>query len=689
MPPPGDTARIPLGALDAVSFDLETTGLDPKHDRVIECAAVRIRLGRIDELETFQTLVNPERSIPTRSTSIHGLTDQDVADAMGFRQMIHNFAKWAGPTVFIGYGSDFDMAVLAKEHERLGLLWTPCMVLDVLPLIPSAQLNLSNFGLETVAKSLGIEVLGRHRALSDAIMTAHIFTALIPQWKKAGITTLAEAHYASSRNPQLKNHRLTTKSFPINGGGMSSFPYRHRVQDVMSSPPITVSAQETLAASITKMTQRGVSALIVRFPDIKQMGMITVRDILAAISRHGESSLIRSVDQFCSRQLLTIPAREFVYRSTVMMNSHAIHHLGVVNEDDILVGVITASDLMRVQGQNATSLGSSIDTAQSSQELARIWSDLSIVVRALARQSVDAKNISAIISRELRAMTKRACELSEQELGAPPCDYSMLVLGSGGRGESLLAMDQDHAIVMADTTADRDIDAYFAELGQRASIILDDAGIRLCDGGVMASNPKWRRGLTDWHQTLQEWLTRTSTQNILNADIFFDQMYVHGNSELARTLYRTALEDAQKSRTFLTLLAKRACEFDSPIGLFGRWRRDQQGRIDLKRNGILPIFSAARAIALEHGISRRSTWRRLTTFKAQRPDMAEICDDLAAAHGVILGTILNQQLRDIDQGLPLSSRIDPSDLNPLETQQLKWALGRVPQVTALLGVPAL
>lgn len=687
LPPPVDTAQIPLGALDTVSFDMETTGLDPKHDRVIECAAVRIRLGQVCEQDTFQSLVNPGVPIPARSTSIHGIIDRDVAEATDFRSMIHDFARWSGPSVFIGYGIDFDLAVLSKEHQRLGMLWTPCPTLDILPLIPFADLNLKNFGLETVAKELGIATTGRHRALADAMMTARVFTALVPLWKKAGIITLAEAQHVKVRNPQLKKHRLALESVPNIGGGMNSFPYRQRVRDVMTSPPIEVPAEMSMAASITTMTDRNISSLIVRYPDNAKPGIITARDILAAISQSGETALARPVGEFCSRHLLTITDREFVYRSVVEMNNNSIRHLGVVNENDDLVGVITSSDLMRKQGKDAISLGSGIQSAQSSPELAQIWSDLSTVVKALVRQSIDARNISAIVSRELRAMTKRACQLCEQEIGSPPCDYAMLVLGSGGRGESLLAMDQDNAIVMADDQSDQAANHYFATLGTRASEILDEAGIRLCDGDIMASNPNWRKTRREWRKTVREWLTQTSNSNILNADIFFDQMYVHGSSNLATKMYHTALADAQKSKPFLTLLAKRACEFNSPVGMFGRWRTDGRGRIDLKKNGIMPIFSAARAVALEHAIPHRSTLRRLTEFKSCRTEMAEVCDDLAAAHGIILGTILKQQLRDIEQGISLSNRVSPSHLNPLETQQLKWALGRVPQITALLGVP--
>ena len=687
-PPPDDLARLPLGALDAVSFDIETTGLDPKRARSIEIAAVRIRLGKVSESETFQSLICPGVPIPAGATAVHGITDRDVAGSPGFRSVIQDFASWAGPSAFIGYGSDFDLAVMREEHARLGMLWSPCRTLDVLQLVPLAGINLSNFGLETVAARLGIENSSRHRALADARMTADVFTALIPLLKDAGVTTLAEARRAAADSPRVaESLRQDAAVRTAEPTGMDSYPFRQRVRDVMTSPPALAEAGEIMEAAVARMADKGISSLIVRRPDDPGFGIVTSGDVLNAISQHGAGALAKTVGECCSRNLHTVADREFLYRAVVEMKNNRVRHLGVLDGSGRLVGAMTGRDLFNKQGKDAISLGSGIQSAQTPSELARIWSDLSIVAKALARQAVDARSISAIISRELRAMTKRACELSEQELGPPPSGYAMLVLGSAGRGESLLAMDQDNAIVMADG-AGEETDAWFAELGRRASSILDEAGVRHCDGGVMGSNADWRKDVSDWNRTVREWLSRTRPGDILSADIFFDAMRVHGSSALASEIYQSALDQARNARPFLSLLARRAREFDSPTGFMGRWKLDAGGRVDLKKSGIMPIFSAARAAALEHGILHRSTLRRLSALKERRPEIAQTCDDLAAAHGIILGAILNQQLQDIDLGIPLSNRVAPSGLGPVETQQLKWAVGRVPQIAAALGVPA-
>lgn len=680
---------MPLSALDLVSFDIETTGLDPKRARCIEIAAIRIQLGKVNQSETFTSFVDPGISIPESSISIHGISNEHVKGAPSFRDAIKEFSNWAGPRIFLGYGSDFDLAVMHNEHQRFNLLWTPCRTLDLFPLIPLLNLGVSNYGLETVAEKLGIDISDRHRALADARMTAEVFIELLPFLKQNGITTLAEANRVSANSPKI-DHRLKRGSEikPTELSGMDSFPFRRRVKEIMTTPPAVADSAIMMSEAVAEMVNMGVSSLVVRYPDRPDLGIITSGDVMRALSNNGPSALNKSVEECCSQTLNTVSDREFVYRAIVEMKINKVRHLGVKDEDGNLVGAMSGRDLFNIKSQDAISLGSGIKSARTSSELARIWSDLSTIVKALAKQTVDARNISAIISRELRSMTKRACELAEQEIGPSPKDYAMLVLGSAGRGESLLAMDQDNAIVIADGEPEES-DTWFATLGDISSKILDEAGVRFCDGGVMGSNPEWRMNASDWNRTVRTWLTRTNTEDILHADIFFDAMCVYGNNKLALEMYQTALDDAQKARPFLRLLAQRACKFDRTTGLFGRWKLNEKGRIDLKKSGIMPIFSAARAAALEEGIRHRSTLRRLNKLKELRPQIAEICDDLSSAHGIILEAILNQQLRDIDNGIPLSNFVKPSDMSSAETQQLKWALNRVFQVSALLGVPSM
>ncbi|NIA69958.1 CBS domain-containing protein [Pelagibius litoralis] len=736
-------SALPLAALPAVVLDTETTGLDVAEDRVIEIGAVRSGGsgkdakgkggGEFEEIETYSALVNPAIPIPPASSEIHHIGDADVAAAPEFAEAMADFAQWSGPAVIVGYSIGFDLAILKAEHERNGLAWQTPRSLDVRHLVQLVSPSLTDPSLETVAAWLGLEVTERHRALSDALLTAQVFAALIPQLRQRGIATLSEAERAC-RSLTARMDEEAKAGWHAQGadGGavkqsvaeyarVDSFPYRHRVADIMSAPPLVVAGTTPLKDALGLMAQKKVSSLFVA-PESntgpegnigkakgEAFGIVTERDVLRALAAEGAGALDQKVDRFSQSPLVTIGGDEFVYRALARMSTKGFRHLGVVDPAGALTGALSARDLLRQRADDAVSLGDSIETATTPAALGLIWSELTTVVRTLAHEDVDARDIAAIVSRELRALTRRACELAESDMaaegkGPPPVPYAMLVLGSGGRGESLLAMDQDNAIVFSEGAPGGTADLWFEELGKRVADTLNDAGVVYCKGGIMASNAAWRQDLDGWRETIGAWITRSKPEDILNCDIFFDATPVHGDTTLAQTLKDEALAAAQSARSFTKLLALNAGSFTLPLGWFGKVRL-QDGRVDLKKGGIMPVFSTARVLALQYGLKAVSTRERLEAYRALQesagigsgmgPDRGadrggdKNIGNLIEAHRILLNLILRQQLRDIAHGVPLSNKVAPGELTAYDRQQMKWALERIPSVADVLGTPAL
>ena len=155
--------------------------------------------------------------------------------------------------------------------------------------------------------------------------------------------------------------------------------------------------------------------------------------------------------------------------------------------------------------------------------------------RRILAEGVSARDIAAVISRELGALTGRAGVLAERRMkadgqGDPPCAYALCVLGSAGRGESLLAMDQDNAIIFAEGEPGSAADQWFARLGGIVADILHEVGVPYCKGGVMASNPAWRGSRATWSARVADWITRSNPADLLSVDIFFDLVGVHGDA---------------------------------------------------------------------------------------------------------------------------------------------------------------
>jgi DNA polymerase-3 subunit epsilon/CBS domain-containing protein len=146
---------------------------------------------------------------------------------------------------------------------------------------------------------------------------------------------------------------------------------------------------------------------------------------------------------------------------------------------------------------------------------------------------------------------------------------------------------------------------------------------------------------------------------LLNVDIFFDAVPVHGDAGLAGDLLGEARAMAAAAADFLKLLAVQAAGLRAPLGLLGGLKRDGGGRTDLKMGGLLPIVAGARVLALRHGVEALSTPGRLRGVAAKGIGAARDIDAVLAAHGTILGAVLAQQLEDAEAGVALSPRIDP------------------------------
>ena len=181
----------PLEQLTYVVFDTETTGLAPDAgDEIVQIAAVRIVNGRRVEGEVFNTLVNPGRSIPARSTVVHGITDAMVADAPGIDSVAARFHAFASGAVLVAHNAPFDMAFLRRPGPRTGLVFDH-------PVLDTVLLSAVVFGqhevhtLDALTHRLGVTIPeeARHTALGDAVATADAFLKLLGMVRGRGFAT--------------------------------------------------------------------------------------------------------------------------------------------------------------------------------------------------------------------------------------------------------------------------------------------------------------------------------------------------------------------------------------------------------------------------------------------------------------------------------------------------------------------
>lgn len=465
---------------------------------------------------------------------------------------------------------------------------------------------------------------------------------------------------------------------PQHGQGaarLDSFPYRHRVADVMRGPVVAVPPETPLAEASRTMIRERIGSLVVADAEGAVRGIATERDFLRALAEMGPGAADAPISRIMSSPVASTPEDAFLFVAFGRMPRLGVNHLLAVDARGRPVGMVSASALMRLRSTEALVIGDEIAVADGAAALAYVWRRIPGLVEALRAEGVEGLGITAVISAILRELTGRAAELAEQSMadagwGAAPARWCVLVLGSGGRGESALSPDQDNAIVHAGGDSD---DTWFAEAGRRIAEALDQAGIPLCKGGIMAKNPAWRRSLAGWRQEIERWIRKKEGEELLNVDIFFDFAPVYGDRALASELRRNAVDAAGRSPLFLRLLAAELDRMHSALGFFG-FLRTKQGRLDIKLGGFLPIVTAARVMALKHGVDALATGDRLAGLAAQGVLNAEDAANLARAYNFLIHRLLDQQTADIAAGIKPSTRIDPRRLHPALKAALRSAL---------------
>lgn len=691
MQPPNKSANsgaTPLLALAAVALDLETTSVDSALARTVQIGAVRVSAGRVDRKDTLSLLVNPGMPVPPVSSAVHGLKDEDLKDAPTFAGVVEPLEAFVGGMVLIGHTIGYDLTVLQNEYRQLGRSWNQPRALCVRMLSRVAAPSLAGYSLDQICAWLGIQVEYRHTGLGDAIMAAEVFVRLIEPLRARGVRTLAEAEAACARlGDEERRHVEAGWVHPSSARDqhaameairrIDAYPFRHRVREIMGKPPRFAPPGMTAREALGFILDNKVSSVFVKAED-GRLGIITERDLLRALDPRCEGGAGSRLDELMSSPLHSVPQDSFLYRAMGRMHRLRVRHLAVTGETGEIVGALTNRDLLRLRATEAISLGDGIDMAQGPEELAAYWAKLPGIARSLHAEEVDARAIAAIVSGEVCAMTRRAAELAEARMaaegrGQPPVPYAVLVLGSGGRGESLLVPDQDNAIVFAEGEPGGPEDKWFEDMAVHLAATLDAAGLPFCKGGVMAKNAAWRHSLAGWKTVVEGWIGRSRPEDLLNVDIFFDALPVHGDLRLGEEIHDYAYARARNNFPFLKLLAEISRKWQPPITFLGGLRTEN-GRIDLKKGGLMPAFSIARVMSIRHGVLARSTPARLAAIRDLGLGAPSDFDRAIAAHRVLLGAILEQQLVDSEAGQPLSNWVDTRRLGKSRIAEIRDAL---------------
>ena len=158
-------------------FDLETTGMSPTRDRIVEIGAVRVEID--GTVSRFETLVNPAVPIPYQVSQVHGITNDMVKDAPAFTDAAYAFLDFIKGSKLVAHNARFDLGFMQESLARVGLPLLKGGVFDSIVLIRKAYPNLPSYRLQALRTTLSLpdDYPGEaHRAGFDAEMTMAAFS---------------------------------------------------------------------------------------------------------------------------------------------------------------------------------------------------------------------------------------------------------------------------------------------------------------------------------------------------------------------------------------------------------------------------------------------------------------------------------------------------------------------------------
>jgi DNA polymerase-3 subunit alpha (Gram-positive type) len=182
-----------------VAFDLETTGLSMRNDQIIEIGAVLMKNGQ--ELDRFQTFVDPGCKLAQETVSLTGITDEMLYGAPKIEEALPKFLEFVGGRVLVAHNADFDTGFIREACAKQGIDYTYTSV-DTLVLSQNLMTKLGRHKLNLVADALGLPEFNHHRAADDAVTCGLIFAKFVQMLEKHDVHSLHQI------SPYIKAQRM-------------------------------------------------------------------------------------------------------------------------------------------------------------------------------------------------------------------------------------------------------------------------------------------------------------------------------------------------------------------------------------------------------------------------------------------------------------------------------------------------
>ncbi len=460
------------------------------------------------------------------------------------------------------------------------------------------------------------------------------------------------------------------------------------VRDFCARNVVTCAPGDALVAVVGLMREKNISSVVVA-ENGQPCGIFTDRDLRNKVVAAARDPAGLQVRDIMNTPLATIGEDDLLYEALYRMSRQKIHRLGVIDATGQLAGIITDTDILRLQAHSPHQLVLDIEKASNIDELKPLHERIQALVLHLANTGIGVRDLVRLIAHLNDQIVLRLIALLRAEWfdDLDEADFAFLVLGSEGRGEQTLATDQDNAIVFADG-----LPAGKIKRIEEFSAALIDAliaiGVPPCPGGIMARNAQWRRSEGEWREQVNAWMMTPTPENILACSTFIDLRTVFGNPRFEQALKAEIYDRSAANNLFLLRMVENGLRFTPPLGWFGKIKAEgsgeHEGELEIKKAGIFAITDGVKALAIEGRLLDGSTSQRIDALLTKQTLSARDAENLAENFECLVQLRLKSQVEDIREGREPDNYIRLSQLNAMEKGRLKIALTGVEKFQAFI-----
>jgi signal-transduction protein with cAMP-binding, CBS, and nucleotidyltransferase domain len=457
--------------------------------------------------------------------------------------------------------------------------------------------------------------------------------------------------------------------------------FRIKAAQCLASIPASVGFDTPAGVAMARMRAGGCDSALVTDSLGRLVGVLHARDVATADAVVAAGTLATpSPPAAGSEDPLSL--------ALASMRRHALSSLPVVDSGGRPLGLLSLEALLDLVTAGLPALLQQLAQDEEADALLSArnrQAELAATLRNDLR--VPAPEILATIATlndRIYQCVVRQClaRMNQQGWGPPPVAFAVIVMGSLARRECMLSPDQDNGFVLEDYPDDRllAIDGYFQELAARMTIRLDQVGLPLCKGQVMATNPSWRKRSSEWQAQFAGWLRKPSHASTMLTDICIDFRWVYGDADLVAALRRFTSRQIPRHHGFLRELERLQSERDVAVTPFRTLKRERlpgtedDRQVDIKRKGIMPLVEGIRLLALKAGVDSCSTTERLAELVSRDALDPDLAAELGEAFTTLTGLLLDRQILDHRRGRIPGAYLSPEQLSATDNRRLRSAL---------------